>query len=352
MNQMKSILEAGATLALVLVIAVLTACGDEPDNEDTNGPGAAPTETPDNGNEPPEGFTYELVATEKTVPAGDFYVAFALAETDDEYRSIWDEHRFEDEAPDVDWNNEVVIFVATGESGSCPMNLMDVRYDPDESLITVDVSEDVEADTACTDDWTPRSFVIAVEAGDLDEDELYVSLFHSGFNPRELDRQQVRGDVGDAGDAAPTPEQPDMADWAELLISEKAYPESVFDDPLFELVDDKRKFEETWTRFQIDGDPLAIDWDTQVVLFAGTGESSGCPLLLNEVAFEVEHRTIVIDSSTEDPDAMCTADWTPRVFVIAMDRDHLGDGELKAQFLNSDREDEVDPDDGAVIRDE
>lgn len=348
MNQLRSILEAGATLALVLVIAVLTACGDEPDNEDGNGPGAAPTETPDNGNEPPEGFTYELVATEKTVPAGDFYVDFALAETDDEYRSLWGEHRFEDEAPAVDWASEVVIFVATGESGSCPMNLMDVRYDPDESLITVDVSEDVDADTACTDDWTPRSFVIAVEADDLDEDELYVSLFHSGFNPRELDRQQVRGDVG-AG-ATPTPDQADLAGWAALLISAKTYPEGVFDDPLFVLAEDGDQFQETWKRFQIDGNPPDVAWGTQVVLFAGTGESSGCPFLLNDVGFEDEHRTIVVDASTEDPEAMCTTDWTPRVFVIAMDRNHLGEGELRAVFFNSDRDDEVEPDDGVIVR--
>jgi hypothetical protein len=183
----------------------------------------------------------------------------------------------------------------------------------------------------------------------LDEDEIWASLYYSGPGERELYRERLRGEDPDES-LTPTPEQPDTGDWNDLLISEKQYPEGVFDDPLFELAEEKAELQEVWERFGFEGVPPDIDWDSRIVLFAGTGESGTCPLFLNDVEFNSEHRVIVLHADTNLPeDTECTADWTPRVFVIAMNADYLGEGVLRAMFDRPDLE-EIGPDDGEVIR--
>jgi hypothetical protein len=154
-------------------------------------------------------------------------------------------------------------------------------------------------------------------------------------------------DTTPEADPTPTTEPVEPDEWYELLTSEKSYPEEAVGDQILELAENQEEFEELWARFQIEasGDVSDVDWDSSVVLFAGTGESGGCPLVLEDVSFDKDERIIRLAAEMDVPeDTMCTMDWTPRVFVIAMDSAYLGEGELRAGFN--------DDSGGTVIREE
>jgi hypothetical protein len=75
---------------------------------------------------------------------------------------------------------------------------------------------------------------------------------------------------GPAGEpaASPTPDQPDDTRWAELLVTDKAYPEGEFEDPLFQLAEDEDEYRELWEWFEI-GDPqTAVDAVSRVLAIA------------------------------------------------------------------------------------
>ncbi len=149
--------------------------------------------------------------------------------------------------------------------------------------------------------------------------------------------------------AVPSPVGDDH--WYELVISEKTYPETEIGENILELAEDPDEFAELWAWFGFDDDAPVLDWDSRVVLFAGTGESSGCPLVLDAVKFDEEHRFIGVAASRDVPeDTMCTMDWTPRVFVISLNADLLGDGELRAAIYDTEIIDQFDPADGTIIR--
>jgi hypothetical protein len=172
-------------LAGFSLLLALAACEEAPGDD----PGA-----PGNGNDELE-FDYELIASEKTLPPDTFDNVIELAENQSEFENLWQEFRFSESPPDVDWEVQVVFFFGTGESGTCPLHLMDVRYDPEERLVTAEVDEDLPPDAVCTDDWTPRAFVVAVSADPLAGDDLSAQLYHPGRGPfatGEADRVTVR----------------------------------------------------------------------------------------------------------------------------------------------------------------
>lgn len=161
----------------------------------------------------------------------------------------------------------------------------------------------------------------------------------------------------DEPDPTPAPTEPSDSeepdDWYELLITEKSYPEERTDEQVLELAESDETYEALWSEFQLDDvdDAPDVNWDNQVVLFAGTGESSGCPLIIDSIVFDEEQRFISIATIRDIPeDTMCTMDWTPRVFVIALDSETLGDGELRAAIYDAEMVDQVDPGDGTIIR--
>ena len=183
-----------------------------------------------------------------------------------------------------------------------------------------------------------------------------------------VDRDDTADDNGAGGDrTVPTPEAtetpepdptpvddpPDAGGWYELIVTDKTYPEEKTGEQVLELAEDADRFQELWNWFGLDpaGEIPEIDWNENVALFAGTGESSGCPLVLEEVTFDEEDRFINVAATPDVPeDTMCTMDWTPRVFVIALDAETLGDGELRAGIYDTDAIDGISPDDGEVVR--
>ncbi|MCM3757344.1 hypothetical protein M3197_07555 [Sporosarcina aquimarina] len=116
------------------------------------------------------------------------------------------------------------------------------------------------------------------------------------------------------------------AELAQLVASEKTLP-SNFDSTSnqteikgiqTELVKTKEVYKDSWKEFQLEGSIPEIDFETNDVLFVGMTESSSCPYILDSLKTNIEESQLAI--TFEPLDDVCTADLSPRNFVIAIDK--------------------------------
>ncbi len=77
-------------------------------------------------------------------------------------------------------------------------------------------------------------------------------------------------------------------------------------------------YEDSWKEFQLEGSIPEIDFETNDVLFVGMTESNSCPYILDSLKTNIEKSQISI--TFEPLDDVCTADLSPRNFVIAIDK--------------------------------
>ncbi len=170
--------------------------------------------------------------------------------------------------------------------------------------------------------------------------------------PNDDDAADDGVDEKPAPTPAPTPDESN-GEWFNLLETDKTYPEDEIGDEILALAESQETFDEWRERFQLDEIPDVEDigWDTHGVLFAGTGESGSCPRELGDVLFHKDDRLVEVQASQDEPpDTMCTMDWTPRVFVIALDQAVLGHEELFGVITDPDHDQEIDPDQWTTIR--
>jgi hypothetical protein len=143
-------------------------------------PTPTPILTPDFTDPLDERVGYDLVASEKTYPEGSTgAIVIEYADNAERFAEVWDSFGFDESAPEIDWDRDVVLFFGTGESGSCPLDLNDVRFNPDERLIVAVVDPNLPPETVCTMDWTPRVFVVSVPADALGDDDLRAGILHA-----------------------------------------------------------------------------------------------------------------------------------------------------------------------------
>ncbi|VDG96971.1 Uncharacterised protein [Lysinibacillus sphaericus] len=113
---------------------------------------------------------------------------------------------------------------------------------------------------------------------------------------------------------------------AQLVASEKTLPsnfESLSNQSepkgiQAELVKTQDVYEDSWKEFQLEGTIPEIDFETNDVLFVGLTESSSCPYILDSLKINIEESQLVI--TFEPLDDVCTADLSPRNFIIAIDK--------------------------------
>ena len=123
-------------ILIVMSFGALAACTSEPTAAD------------------PDRFgDIDLVADQGTLPAESNGLSI-LTQTDKDTGDIWTYFGFDGEPPNVEGTDKVALFVGTGESGSCPIELEGVEVHEDE--IFFDVAEHA---AACTSDFRARSFV-------------------------------------------------------------------------------------------------------------------------------------------------------------------------------------------------
>ena len=133
-------------LRVLSVLILLTACTSSPTAEGLARLGEA-----------------ELFADQSTLPAGS-NGSSVLTENDADTENIWTYFGFDGQAPEIESEDRVALFVGTGESGSCPIELEGVQVREDE--VSFDVAEN---DGPCTADFRPRSFVFLFPAKNAPE---------------------------------------------------------------------------------------------------------------------------------------------------------------------------------------
>jgi hypothetical protein len=180
---------------IALSLSILAACDVAIDDvigpesaDDSAASSESESETPETEEDSAEAeFTYSLLASDKRIPPmmiGDIIIE--LAEDEESLSELWEWFEFDTPAPVVDWDQEIVIFFGTGESGTCPLDLEEVRFHPDERLVVAVVDPNLPRDAICTMDWTPRTFVVALSGDALGSGELRAGIEH-GPQARGID---------------------------------------------------------------------------------------------------------------------------------------------------------------------
>ncbi|WP_061808946.1 hypothetical protein [Rossellomorea vietnamensis] len=115
---------------------------------------------------------YELIASEKSLPADFYEIAFVRkevpffyygvtkAENQSQYEKSWDFYRLEKKRPSENFNEKNVFFIGLEESGSCPIELVDITVNSKNEAMTIELND---SGGACTADATPRTSVIEID---------------------------------------------------------------------------------------------------------------------------------------------------------------------------------------------
>lgn len=119
-----------------------------------------------------------------------------------------------------------------------------------------------------------------------------------------------------------------------LLTSEKTLPEN-FEEiaykedtgrVLLRKADEQSAFDEYWRLFELDAPKPNVDFNEQVVFFIGIIESGSCALEIEHVGLNEENTKMEIPLTFESEElkkqktVACTADATPRTFVIQLEK--------------------------------
>ena len=102
---------------------------------------------------------HRLLTSQKRMPAGDPRAVGRLAVTRPAYREMWNHFRLRGDRPGVNWRRRRVLFVTTGEPSICPLRFRTLRVNEKSKTFRLRASSNRDE---CTDDWTPRTYVIAV----------------------------------------------------------------------------------------------------------------------------------------------------------------------------------------------
>lgn len=100
---------------------------------------------------------YEVAFQRETVPYFHFMVRKAVEGS--EFEQNWNLYGFEGEMPSVDFEGKDVLFIGFQESGTCPEELGDIEWSPDNTMRV----PFIESDRPCTGDATPRTLVIELD---------------------------------------------------------------------------------------------------------------------------------------------------------------------------------------------
>ena len=94
---------------------------------------------------------------------------------------MWHKFELNRTRPAVNFEERAVLFAASGESGTCPMRYEALRANPRRGMLRIQIAD--FGNRACTDDWTPRTMVVALRRGDVPEGSLHTRFGRSGPFP-------------------------------------------------------------------------------------------------------------------------------------------------------------------------
>lgn len=176
------------------IARVTAAVGDEPVCVDGQDPQTAVRPGP----QPPEGDGWRYL--------GEFDTATGLLHVvgdPDAYTALWGDLGGAGAAPEVDFEKQIVVGLEIGHSGSCPQTRLDgVEFSAD--AVTFEVNT-VTEEMACTDDYNPRTYLVALDRDRLPEPPFGIGRvdWPSGAGAVDDDLRIPGSSPGTIGEAPP-----------------------------------------------------------------------------------------------------------------------------------------------------
>lgn len=155
----------------VLTPEIIEAVSDLFEGEPICVDGRDPSTVPSPGPQPQEGEGWRLLADE--APAGEAYRT-GLATDDASLRALWEMIGLQASIPEVDFENEIVVWFGAVYGSSCP----DIRLDDVVVNGTILHALIVLTDppVACTDDANPHAYVVTVDRAQLPSGPFSIQL--------------------------------------------------------------------------------------------------------------------------------------------------------------------------------
>ena len=144
-------------LAVVCVVAILTACSPPPSEE-------KPKEQVAIASEKTILENFENLSTESTGESYNEYYA-RKAENLEQYQELWTTFRMKEEPPNIDFTKKEAYFISFYESGSCHKEPKNVQIR--ESTLTFLLEKADGEEEICTDDLSPRTLVLKLDSADV-----------------------------------------------------------------------------------------------------------------------------------------------------------------------------------------
>ncbi len=115
---------------------------------------------------------FKLIASEKTLPDNFNQVAFQreespfylyevkMADNQTKYENAWSLYGLEKEEPTVNFKEKSVVFIGLTESGSCALEMDEVKQGSENNVMAIQLHTPPEM---CTADASPRTLVIEID---------------------------------------------------------------------------------------------------------------------------------------------------------------------------------------------
>jgi len=111
-------------------------------------------------------------------------VLIRVAADEDAFRELWLQFRFSaTPEPAPRWEDEVVLFLATGESSNCPLSVRDVTFNSRAGRLTIHLKPRVEGQGACVADFRSRTFALTLPRTLLQANWREVQVVGAARNP-------------------------------------------------------------------------------------------------------------------------------------------------------------------------
>jgi hypothetical protein len=167
-----------------------------------------------------------------------------------------------------------------------------------------------------------------MEVAGVDEIRGYVEVFIGALTPESVAAASEAIGTAPACIAgidpsiipAPGPQSSGGEGWAYLGEAD-----SMLDSELPRILADQGELATVWGQLGLEGRPAEVDFERQVALYLVIGHSGSCPeTRLDDIVVEADLMYAVIPSTTALTGGVaCTADWVPRTYLVAVDRDRL-----------------------------
>ena len=128
-----------------------------------------------------EQLPYKQVAHQDRGPSGDHFKWRAYVTERSELRAAWERFNLRGDPPRIGFERRVAVIAGTGGSSSCPPSVGSLRLNREEKRVVVRIRIGAKGPAACTADWVPNTFVMAVRRSDVPRGDLNVRVYRKSW---------------------------------------------------------------------------------------------------------------------------------------------------------------------------